>query len=223
MNDCTILYRQGPEKMMPRERAVEYGIATLSDKELFALLLGSGTRNCRIGNLAERLQSYFDSRFDFADINRMKTIPGIGPAKAALIAGAFELARRYFYPSKKKICHPKDVIPFLMHYSDRKQELFFSILLNGANEIIRIRPVTMGLLNRTLIHPREVFAEAVELRAGAILVAHNHPSGNLIPSEEDKQVTASLKEAGELLGIRLLDHLIFCGSDHFSFLENSLL
>lgn len=223
MNDCNIFYRRQPSPLMPREKAVENGITALSDKELFALLLGSGTKNCRLEELAERLQFYFDSHFDFSDINRMRSIPGIGTAKATLIAGAFELARRYFYPSKKKIQKPQDVIPFLLHYSDRKQELFFSILLNGANEIIRIRPVTMGLLNRTLIHPREVFAEAVELRAGAILVAHNHPSGNLIPSEEDKQVTASLKEAGELLGIHLLDHLIFCDSDHYSFLENSLL
>lgn len=223
MHTNDIVYRQSHSELMPRERAVECGIETLTDRELFALLLGSGTRNCRVGALSERLQIYFDTRFDFSDIRRMKEIPGIGPAKAALIAGAFELARRYFYPSKKKVRTPKDVIPFLLHYSDRKQELFFSILLNGANEIIRIRPVTMGLLNRTLIHPREVFAEAVELRAGAIIVAHNHPSGNLIPSEEDKQVTAALKEAGDLLGIRLLDHLIFCDSGHFSFLENSLI
>lgn len=223
MNNSKTIYRQDLCRLMPRERAAEYGIETLSDKELFALLLGSGTRQHRLRDLSERLQLYFDTHFDFTDIGRLREIPGIGPAKATLIAGAFELARRYLYPSKKKICSPGDVIPFLLHYSDRKQEVFFSILLNGANEIIRIRPVTMGLLNRTLIHPREVFAEAVELRAGAILVAHNHPSGNLVPSEEDKQVTASLKEAGDLLGIRLLDHLIFCDSDHFSFLENDLL
>lgn len=223
MDTEEIIYRQSQSAMLPREKAVEWGIETLTDRDLFALLLGSGTRRCPVGDLAERLQFYFDTRFDFSDIARMKEIPGIGTAKAALIAGAFELARRYFYPSKKKIRTPKDVIPFLLHYSDRKQELFFSILLNGANEIILIRPVTMGLLNRTLIHPREVYAEAVEMRAGAIIVAHNHPSGNLLPSEEDRQVTDALKEAGDLLGIRLLDHLIFCGSDHFSFLENSLL
>lgn len=208
---------------MPRERAVEYGIATLSDRELFALLLGSGTRKCRIGDLAQRLQFYFDTHFDFSNIDRLKEIPGIGPAKATLVASAFELARRYFHPSKKRISYPQDVLPFLQHYSDRQQEFFFSILLNGANEIIRIRPVTVGLLNRSLIHPREVYAEAVELRAAAVLVAHNHPSGNLEPSEEDRLVTIALKNAGDLLGIRLLDHLIFCDSGHFSFLENALL
>ena len=144
-------------------------------------------------------------------------------AKAALIAAAFELARRYLYPPKKIVSSPKDVVPFLIHYGDRDQETFLSILLNGANEIIRIQPVTTGLLNRTLIHPREVFADAVRLRANAVIAAHNHPSGRLTPSEDDKKITEALRKAGDLLGIKILDHIVFNGRDYFSFLEHGLI
>lgn len=217
------IYNQEMKNLMPRERAVAFGIQNLCDKELLALLLGSGNKQACVKELAERLQKHFDSTFDFSNIERLCRVPGIGIAKASLVAAAFELSRRYLYPPKKKIGCPLDLLPFLFHYSDRKQELFFSILLNGANEILLIRPVTVGILNRTIIHPREVFAEAVEMRAGAIIVAHNHPSGNLSPSKEDLEVTRQLKEVGNVLGIKLLDHLIFCNNEHYSFLENGLI
>lgn len=212
-----------PQELLPRERAKRCGIAALTDRELFALLLGSGNKQCGVLDLALRLQRHCDKTFDFSDIEKLQSISGIGMAKAALIAAAFELARRYLYPPKKIVSSPKDVVPFLIHYGDRAQETFLSVLLNGANEIIRIRPVTTGLLNRTLIHPREVFADAVRLRANAVIAAHNHPSGRLTPSEDDKKITEALRKAGDLLGIKILDHIVFNGRDYFSFLEHGLI
>lgn len=223
MKRKTIVYIHPPSELLPRERASQYGISALTDKELFALLLGSGNKQCGVHDLAQRLQDYCDKTFDFSDIEKLQSVSGIGLAKASLIAAAFELARRYLCPTKKVISCPRDVVPFLLHYGDRSQETFISVLLNGANEILCVRPVTTGLLNKTLTHPREVFSDAVKRRAGAVIVAHNHPSGRLIPSEDDKKITETLRKAGDLLGIRLLDHIVFNGWDYFSFLENDLM
>lgn len=223
MKRKTIVYIHPPSELLPRERASQYGISALTDKELFALLLGSGNKQCGVHDLAQRLQDYCDKTFDFSDIEKLQSVSGIGLAKASLIAAAFELARRYLCPTKKVISCPRDVVPFLLHYGDRSQETFISVLLNGANEILCVRPVTTGLLNKTLSHPREVFSDAVKRRAGAVIVAHNHPSGRLIPSEDDKKITETLRKAGDLLGIRLLDHIVFNGWDYFSFLENDLM
>ena len=223
MKRKTIVYIHPPSELLPRERASQYGISALTDKELFALLLGSGNKQCGVHDLAQRLQDYCDKTFDFSDIEKLQSVSGIGLAKASLIAAAFELARRYLCPTKKVISCPRDVVPFLLHYGDRSQETFLSVLLNGANEILCVRPVTTGLLNKTLSHPREVFSDAVKRRAGAVIVAHNHPSGRLIPSEDDKKITETLRKAGDLLGIRLLDHIVFNGWDYFSFLENDLM
>ncbi len=223
MKRKTIVYIHPPSELLPRERASQYGISALTDKELFALLLGSGNKQCGVRDLAQRLQDYCDKTFDFSDIEKLQSVSGIGLAKASLIAAAFELARRYLCPTKKVISCPRDVVPFLLHYGDRSQETFLSVLLNGANEILCVRPVTTGLLNKTLTHPREVFSDAVKRRAGAVIVAHNHPSGRLIPSEDDKKITETLRKAGDLLGIRLLDHIVFNGWDYFSFLENDLM
>lgn len=223
MKRKTVVYIHPPSELLPRERASQYGISALTDKELFALLLGSGNKQCGVRDLAQRLQDYCDKTFDFSDIEKLQSVSGIGLAKASLIAAAFELARRYLCPTKKVISCPRDVVPFLLHYGDRSQETFISVLLNGANEILCVRPVTTGLLNKTLSHPREVFSDAVKRRAGAVIVAHNHPSGRLIPSEDDKKITETLRKAGDLLGIRLLDHIVFNGWDYFSFLENDLM
>jgi DNA repair protein RadC len=109
--------------------------------------------------------------------------------------------------------------PWVRHYGDRRQEHFLCISLNGANEVITTRVVSVGLVNKTQVHPREVFAEPITDRASAVILAHNHPSGNLSPSKEDLQITRQLKEAGETLGITVLDHIIFSQKGHYSFLE----
>jgi DNA repair protein RadC len=115
------------------------------------------------------------------------------------------------------------VLPLIRHYADRRQEHFLCVSLNGANEIIATRVVSVGLVNKTQVHPREVFADPITDRASAVIVAHNHPSGSLEPSKEDIDITGQLRSAGEILGIRLLDHVIFNSKGYYSFLEKGLI
>ena len=152
-------------------------------------------------------------------MEHLLAVEGVGLAKAALIAAALEFARRRIRPHGMKIALPTDVYPLIRHIADRRQEHFMCVSLNGANEVIAVRTVSVGLVNRALVHPREVFADPITDRASAIVVAHNHPSGNLSPSPDDLAITYQLKEAGITLGIKLLDHLIFNDQDYFSLLE----
>lgn len=144
---------------------------------------------------------------------------GVGDAKATLILAAIEFARRRIKPEGAKIVPPADLLPHIRHYADRKQEYFLCASINGANEVLNIRVVSIGLIDRSPVHPREVFADALSDRASAVIVAHNHPSGGLEPSQSDINITAQLKAAGEIVGIELLDHIIFNRTGYFSFLE----
>lgn len=141
-------------------------------------------------------------------------------AKATLIAAALEFARRRIRPEGLKISFPADVLPLIQNYADRKQEHFICVSINGANEVIKSRVVSVGLVNKTQVHPREVFADPITDRASGIIAAHNHPNGSLSPSNEDIEITKQLKFAGETLGIRLLDHIIFNHKGYYSFLES---
>ena len=143
-----------------------------------------------------------------------------GPAKATLISAALEFSRRRIKPEGFKISFPTDVLPLIRHMADRKQEYFLCISLNGANEVLATRTISIGLVNQTQAHPREVFADPITDRASAIIVAHNHPSGSLTPSKQDMEITQRLKAAGQTLGIRLFDHIIFNHNGYYSFLEN---
>jgi DNA repair protein RadC len=211
------------EKEGPRERILNFGADTLSDRDLVAAVIGNGITGCNVFKLAELvLQSLEENRFR-TDPRQLMLIPGMGPAKASQLAAAFELARRVLAPRNYRIRHPSDVLPLLQHYADRPQEHFIVITLNGAHEVITPHVASVGLVNRTLVHPREIYAEAIKDRAVAIVCAHNHPSGKVHPSDEDHMVTRSLQEAGDILGIRLLDHIVFSGRDHYSFLEHDKL
>ena len=132
------------------------------------------------------------------------------------IAAAFEFVRRRIKPEGVKIKFPVDVLPLIQHYGDRKQEHFLCISINGANEVMNIRVITIGLINKSQVHPREVFADVIAERASAVIVAHNHPDGDLKPSNEDITVTKRMKEAAALLGISLLDHIIFNHKGYYS-------
>jgi DNA repair protein RadC len=120
----------------------------------------------------------------------------------------------------RRITFPGDAFPMLMKHGRRTQESFWVITLNGAHEVIRKREVTKGLLNRTVVHPREVFRGAIMDNAAAVILAHNHPSGSVTPSHEDRDITKRLKQAGEVIGIRVLDHLVFSREAYYSFLEH---
>src|SRR3972149_3651748 len=214
---------QIPEADRPREKLLRKGAPALSDQELLAVLLGKGTLGMDVMKLAGKLAKVIDEKGLQVKAEALTQFEGVGDAKATLILAAIEFARRRIKPEGAKIETPADLLPHVRHYTDRKQEHFLCASINGANEILNIRVVSIGLIDRSPVHPREVFADAVSDRACAIIVAHNHPSGTLEPSSSDLDVTRQLKAAGEVVGISLLDHIIFNRSGYFSFLENGLL
>jgi DNA repair protein RadC len=209
-----------PKFDRPREKLQLKGAESLSDLELLAILLGSGTKKHDVMALASRILKVIDQTGGRADVNALQQIEGVGSAKAALIAAALEFARRRIRPEGTKISSPADVLPLISHFADRKQEHFICLSLNGANEVIISRVVSVGLVNKTQVHPREVFSDPITDRATSIIVAHNHPAGSLTPSKEDVEITKQLKSAGKTLGIRLLDHIIFNHKGYYSFQEN---
>jgi len=207
----------------PREKLQARGPEALSDLELLAILLGSGTRDSDVLTVAGRILKAIDGGNDQVSLDKLQEIEGVGPAKASLIAAALEFARRRIRPEGLRVSFPPDALPLIRHFADRRQEHFICVSLNGANEVIATRVVSVGLVDKTQVHPREVFADPITDRASAVIVAHNHPSGSLEPSREDHDITARLKSAGEVLGIRLLDHIDFNQKGYYSFLEKGLL
>ena len=212
-----------PENERPREKLREKGPQSLSDKELLAILLGMGQKDYDVLAMAGGILDVMDKNGGFPCLEALQEVRGVGIAKASVIVAALEFARRRIRPEGTKITSPTDVLPLIKHYADRKQEHLLCLSLNGANEVIATRVITIGLLNRTQIHPREVFADALTDRAAAIILAHNHPSGSVSPSKEDEAVTRRIRESGEVLGIQLLDHLIFTLKDYYSFREHGYL
>jgi len=212
-----------PEGDRPREKLKRKGAQALSDVELMAVLLGSGTKTMDVMTLASRLLQALDGAGAMPSVGKLCEVQGVGSAKASLVVAAMEFARRRIRPHGIKIAFPPDVYPLIRHMADRRQEHFLCVSLNGANEVIAVRTVSVGLVNRALVHPREVFADPITDRASAVIVAHNHPSGNMMPSQDDMEVTRQLQKAGETLGIKLLDHLIFNQSDYHSMLEKGQL
>jgi DNA repair protein RadC len=211
------------ERPVARERLEREGVSSLTDAELISVLLGTGTRGKGVGKLAEEVLELVDREPAPPGTELLRRLPGMGGAKAGAVAAALELGRRVYGLRERRIASPADLWPLIAHWADRKQERFICCSLNGAHEILAIRVVSLGLVNRTVVHPREVFADPIVDRACAVLVAHNHPSGRLEPSAEDLDITRRLRDAGETLGISLLDHLVFSREAYFSFVEKGLL
>lgn len=190
------------------------GVDRASDSDLIEFISGETPRLTLLSYL-ERAGSHTCAEQQQLDF-------GLGNADRLVIA-ALELGRRCFGCRGKRVRSAQDAFPLLQHYADHPQEQFVTLTLNGAHEVIASRVVTVGLVNRTLSHPREVFADAITDRAVSIIIAHNHPSGQLEPSDEDKEATRRLYEAGRILGIALLDHLILGPQGKYlSFIESGL-
>lgn len=209
-----------PPKDRPREKLLRKGAGALSDREILAIILGRGTKKNDVRSLARKLLKIIDEKGIEIDANDLIDIDGIGEAKATTIAAAFEFVRRRIKPEGLKIKFPSDILPLIQHYGDRRQEHFLCISVNGANEVMTVRVVTIGLINKSQVHPREVFADVLAERASAVIIAHNHPVGEPKPSKEDREVTKRMKEAASILGINLLDHIIFNRKGYYSFVEN---
>ena len=154
-------------------------------------------------------------------LTQLTAIPGMGPARSSTIAALLELARRLYGNHRKGIHAPEDILPLVADIEEKSQEHFLVLTLDGANQLIRRRTVFKGTLNQSLVHPREVFRNAIVNKANAVILCHNHPSGNLNPSDADIRITQKIKEASGIMDIQLLDHLILTSDDSYhSFADN---
>ncbi|MDR2053082.1 MAG: DNA repair protein RadC, partial [Treponema sp.] len=200
-------------------RLVKHGPEALSDQELLAILLNTGIRGKNVAVLSGELLERLEQSKRIPTVRELAQMTGLGVSKAGAVVAMLEFGRRRWGVTGERIDHPSDAFSLVRHYANRKQEYFICISLNGAHEVLAVRVITVGLVNRTIVHPREVFADALSDRACAIICAHNHPSGMTDPSREDDAVTESLKRAADVLGINFLDHLIFTDGAYFSYCQ----
>jgi len=218
-----------PKNERPRERLLQQGPQHLTEAELLGILIGKGTRKKTAIDLARELLDRYESlqklfsRFP----SELTTVKGIGSAKAAILSAAFELVRRI--QSQKISDRPSfkrssDVAnQYLPLMRDLRKEVFKVLLLNRSNRLIKEVFISEGTLDASIVHPRDVFREALLEPAAGIILIHNHPSGNPSPSEEDLRITKQLVEAGRLLGIRVYDHIILAGESYRSLADEGLL
>lgn len=220
-----------PEAERPREKLLTQGPKVLSDAELLALVLRTGDAASRMSALdhARMLLSRFGSLRELACASAAELckVKGIGPAKAAELQAVFELARRFGTVSLQQgtryTCSREVFQHFHEKLRDRKKEVFLALLLDSKNRVIREVQVSEGSLTASIVHPREVFAPVVRESASAVLFVHNHPSGDPTPSREDMEITTRLRQAGEIMGVRVLDHIIIGSDDYVSFVDRGLM
>lgn len=207
----------------PREKLIKKGTQSLKKDELISIILGSGIKGKDVRKLSREIVSILDTSYSSITLEQLCNIHGLGIAKASQILASIELAKRYTSQNNRKITSAKDVYSELKSFTNKKQEYFLTITLDGASHIINTRTVFIGTLNQSLVHPREVFADAIADRSAGIIIAHNHPSGTLVPSRADISITQRLKEVSKLVGIELLDHIILAKDGFYSFADEGLL
>jgi len=206
--------KEMPKKERPRERLMIYGVGALTNEELLALLIRSGTKDLSVMELSKHILYHLEHITDLKNmkLKELTHIPGIKEAKATTILAAIELGKRlssYQKSEKKKITEPLDVYHILSpEIGHLDQEHFICFYLNTKSEIIHYETIFIGTINQTLIHPREILSIALKLKASAVLFAHNHPTGDSYPSKADMDATEKLKDASRILGIDLVDHII---------------
>ena len=206
-----------------RELTLANGIAYPSDEELVMLILGKGTKDNPIEQLSEKVIQAINASNEDNLVENLTAIDGMGSSRALAISAAIELGRRRKGFLHSIIRKPKDVVPYIKHYSLMKSEHFITITTNGAHEIIGSKVISTGTVSRALIHPREVFADAVSQHASGIICCHNHPCNQCYPSNADIESTKQLYKASSILGISFLDHIIIPRDGYFSFLEHGML
>jgi DNA repair protein RadC len=207
-----------PASQRPRERLARLGAEALSEQELLACILGRGVAGESVLVSARRLLAAFGTVRGIAEasIEQLSRVHGIGLAKAVQLKASAELARRMAVtpPPRTAIDTAEKAAALLRpHLADKQKEHFIALLLDHRHQLIRLSPIAIGSLSATVVHPRELFKEAIAASAAAVIIAHNHPSGDPTPSESDVQLTQRLVEAGRVLGIEILDHLIIGRTD----------
>jgi len=216
-----------PKVERPREKLVAKGAENLKDSELLAILLRTGKAGKNVIEIASQiLTKHSKKRLLQMTYQDLVKIDGIDSAKATTLLAAFELAKRALEVDDSNlpvISTPKDVVAQLTELRHNKREHFVVLYLNARNQLVHKETISMGTLNANLVHPREVFEPALKHSAAGIMVAHNHPSGDPKPSEDDLEITKRLAEAGKMMGVELLDHVIIAVNNHFSFKEGRLI
>ncbi len=225
-----ITIKEMPQEERPREKMMKYGVSSLSNIELLSILIGSGTRDVTALSLAARIISLEKDGISFLAHclpQDLCAIKGVGMAKSCQIVAAIALGKRIATRPKGKrirIESPDEVAAlFMEELRYLKKEFFRILLLNTKNEIIGVEDASIGNLNSSIVHPREIFCSAIKKSASSMIVVHNHPSGHPKPSQNDLDVTVRLVEAGKLLGISVVDHLIIGDGIYISLKEEGLL
>ena len=217
-----------PKVDRPREKLAKYGPEFLKDQELLAILLRTGTEGKNVIEIAQQILAKFSKKKLLGlSFDQLKQIKGIGPAKACQILASFELSKRVLKVDatniRPTIQTPKDVIAQVSYLKNHKKENFVVLYLNARNELLNKETISIGTLNTSLVHPREVYEPAITGFSSSVVFIHNHPSGDPEPSEEDKKITKQLAEAGKILGIEVLDHIIIGQEKYFSFKDKELI
>ncbi|WP_010531128.1 RadC family protein [Lentibacillus jeotgali] len=229
MSSSPIMIKDVPEEDRPRERFLKHGPGHLSNQELLAILIGSGTKKESVMALSNRILMHFEglNLLKEATIEELTAIKGIGMAKGVLLLSSLELGKRmnrYKPDDRYVIRSPEDGADYIME--DMRllnQEHFVVLFLNTKNQVIHRQTIFIGSLNASIVHPREIYREAVKRSAASIICAHNHPSGDPAPSQEDIHVTRRLVESGKMIGIELLDHLVIGDRKFISLKEKGYL
>lgn len=210
----------------PRERLKKYGVSALSNNELLAIILKSGTKNRSVFDLSNDIMNKLSSitKLKEYNISSLTNIKGIGFAKACEVLSSIELGKRIYLEKNNnlfKIRSSSDVYQYMKYFlNDIKQEYFYCIYLNNKNQVLERKLLFMGTVNKSIIHPREVFKYAYLSSASGIICVHNHPSGHIKPSQEDIDLTKSLIEIGKIQNIPVLDHVIIGNNNYYSMCDN---
>lgn len=213
----------------PMEKLINQGVNELSNYELLAILIGSGTKKMNAIELSKHMlfEVFQEKQLLFASVEELMQISGIGISKATRILAGLELGRRLgMLDSYDKISYnsPDTVAEYFYHYyKHTSTEEFVILILDSKNKLIAIDTISIGTINSTIVHPREVFKSAIKRSANSIILVHNHPSGDPSPSQEDIMISKRLKEVGELIGIKVLDHIIVGTNKHLSLKEKNLI
>lgn len=212
--------RDRPDDNKPREKMAKYGPEKLSDMELIMAIVGSGSGDADVTKIARDIKKLIANKGSDLTFEDLMSVKGMALAKTTKFMAAYELWRRQFEVSERPVIDSTEkAVAQLTDIRDKKQEYFVCLTLDGANRLIVKRIITIGTLTSSLVHPREVFADAITDRAASIIIAHNHPSGNVEPSQADIQITKRLAEAGTLLGVMLVEHIIV-GKDSFRVIDS---